>query len=429
LNLQTPQKIWLGDDIDNPVHYLLSVRGIEDPQKFLEYSTGEEQCWHDFSVICDATPAIERLKELIATKTALKAYIEIDPDCDGFCASAILYQALTTLTNWDVTYNIKNSKVHGLVLENIAAGAYDVVFVPDAGSNDLPVFSYFKEHPEQCLFVIDHHMIENEEEVRSHLPSNVYLLNSNQTIPCQYPNKALSGAGMVYRFCREVFPTEKIDYFADLAAIGIVGDVMELKDLEVQTILSLGIGRGKLNNIFFQILMDKAAFKTGGRITPFSIAFYAVPFVNAVSRMGTQEERNILFEGLVNGDEPVASTKRGSKGTMESKAEQAARMCTNVKNRQKKSRDEGVAAIEKVIAEKELLDNKILLVKTKGVLDKSLTGLVANQLASKYQKPVLLLNEDSEGNLSGSGRNTDGSGIESLKEFLEGTEYFSLLAG
>jgi len=66
----------------------------------------------------------------------------------------------------------------------------------------------------------------------------------------------------------------------------------------------------------------------------------------------------LYFEG----EKKIPSTKRGCKGSLETVAEQACRNCTNVKNRQAKSRDASLEIIENIIQEKDLNKNKILLI-------------------------------------------------------------------
>jgi single-stranded-DNA-specific exonuclease len=88
--------------------------------------------------------------------------------------------------------------------------------------------------------------------------------------------------------------------------------------------------------------------------------------------------------------------------------------------------------IERIIEENNLLENKILAIKLDAdyAVDKNLTGLVANQIMSKYQRPVLILNErtiqeeDPFGNpyeiktWEGSGRGYDKSSFDDLRKFL-----------
>ena len=124
------------------------------------------------------------------------------------------------------------------------------------------------------------------------------------------------------------------------------------------------------------------------------------------------------------GYEQVPSTKRGCKGQTETRVEQACRNCTNIKNRQTKARDASLNTIEHIIEEKGLLENKILVIKldSEFATDRNLTGLIANQLMAKYQRPVLLLNkvinEDKTISWEGSGRGYDKSKFDNLREFL-----------
>lgn len=65
------------------------------------------------------------------------------------------------------------------------------------------------------------------------------------------------------------------------------------------------------------------------------MAFYIVPLVNAVVRVGTIGEKKLLFESMLEwkANELIPSTKRGHKGEQETVLEQSLRTCTNVKNR------------------------------------------------------------------------------------------------
>jgi single-stranded-DNA-specific exonuclease len=143
------------------------------------------------------------------------------------------------------------------------------------------------------------------------------------------------------------------------------------------------------------------------------------------------------------GYELIPSTKRGCKGQVETRVEQACRNCTNIKNRQTKARDASLEIIERIIEEKNLLENKILAVKLDAdyAVDKNLTGLVANQIMSKYQRPVLILNEryvekeDPFGNIfedktwEGSGRGYDKSSFDDLRKFLLESELVEYAQG
>ena len=61
---------------------------------------------------------------------------------------------------------------------------------------------------------------------------------------CDYPTKALSGAGVVYKFCcymDSLLGTSYADDYVDLATAGIIADVMPLKDFEIRQIILKGM--------------------------------------------------------------------------------------------------------------------------------------------------------------------------------------------
>lgn len=90
--------------------------------------------------------------------------------------------------------------------------------------------------------------------------------------------------------------------------------------------------------------------------------------------------------------------------------------------------------IEELIEEKDLLKNKILLILLDDPeTDRNLSGLIANQLMSKYQKPVLLLSvvetENGEIAWSGSGRGYEQSKLKDFKSFLSQCPYTEMAEG
>ena len=216
---------------------------------------------------------------------------------------------------------------------------------------------------------------------------------------------------------------------------------MDIRDYETRHLISKGLSH--IQNPFFAGMIEKQAFSLKGEITPIGIAFYIAPYINATVRVGTQQEKMLLFESMLEYKalDIIPSTKRGCKGQSETRVEQACRTCNNVKSKQTKARDEQLAKVEKIIEEQNLLENKILVVRLEMYqsADKNLTGLIANQLMSKYQRPVLLLNEvitehkyknqDGTDTLliettwEGSGRGYDKSKFQNLREFLKRSGY------
>jgi single-stranded-DNA-specific exonuclease len=221
-----------------------------------------------------------------------------------------------------------------------------------------------------------------------------------------------------------------------------VADMMDLREFETKHLINLGLKN--IVNPYFKGMTIKNEYSLGGKVTPFGVAFYIAPYVNAVTRSGTIDEKIVLFESMLEfkAFEMIPSTKRGCKGQFETRVEQACRNCTNIKNRQTKTRDASLEIIEQIIEEQNLLENKVLLIKLSGAQRTTLGGLIANQLMSIYQKPVLILSEtdheilDEQGKVvatevwyEGSFRGPNIPGLESAKDFFEASGVTEYTAG
>ena len=314
---------------------------------------------------------------------------QVDSDCDGDTSSAALLNYLYCLfpayVQSKIIYRFHEGKEHGIIEETIPKGV-KLVVAPDSSSNDYEVHKKLKERGIDVL-VIDHHEAEK-------VSDNAVVIN-NQL--CDYPTKSLSGVGMVYKFCQyfdSVMDTDYADYILDLVALGMIADMMDMRDFETKHLITRGLE--DIHNPFFAGMVEKNAFQLK-EITPIGIAFYVAPYVNATVRMGTQEEKKIMFEAMLDfkAYDMVDSTKRGCKGQKERLVDQAIRNCTNIKSRQTKARDNTLATVKQIIKQNNLLNHKILTVcvPKETYIEKNLTGLIANQLMAEYQRPVLLLNE------------------------------------
>ena len=358
-----------------------------------------------------------------------KIFIQVDSDCDGYTSAALLLNYLNSLfpgyTQNMVSYRLHSGKQHGIILDTIPEDV-KLVIAPDSSSNDYEVHAALRERGVDVL-VIDHHEADKISE-------NACVIN-NQL--CDYPTKSLSGVGMVYKFCSYLDSKLNInnaDQFLDLVALGIIADVMPLNDFETKHLINLGIAN--VVNPFFRTMAIKNDFSLKGNLTPFGVAFYIAPYINAVTRCGTDEEKLLLFESMLDfkAYQMIPSTKRGYKGTFETVVEQACRNCTNIKNRQNKSRDNSLQIIEEIIKEENLLNNKIIMVRLdeNHCIDKNLTGLVATKIANEYQKPTLILNkviEDDKIFWAGSGRIFSQSAFTTFRSFLAESGYFEFAQG
>ena len=350
-----------------------------------------------------------------------KIFIQVDSDCDGYTSAAILINYLNCLfphfAQTKISYRIHDGKQHGLLTETIPDDV-KLVIAPDSSSND------YEQHEELHnkgidVLVIDHHEAERYSEYAC-------VINNQM---CDYPTKSLSGAGVVYKFCcyiDSLLGTEYADDYIDLATTGIIADVMPLKDFEIRQIILKGMQGFRNPLLKTMVAKDEFHFR-GKALTPFNIAWYIAPYINAITRSGTESEKQVVFESMIEflAYKTVPSTKRGCKGQFETRTEQAVRTCNNVKNRQSKAKDNALDAVLKTIEEENLLENKILAIRLdpKYAADKNLTGLIANGLLDTYCRPILILNkvkeEDGSIHWAGSGRGYDKANLGSLRDLLE----------
>ena len=360
---------------------------------------------------------VEGVKRLIsAIKNKEKMFLIVDCDADGFTASAALvnyiYKVFPSAVDL-LSIQLHEGKEHGIEekwLEEIVANEYKLVICPDASSNDYKQHKFLKDNGIDVL-VLDHHDAEEVSE-------NAIIINNQLS---DYPNKTLSGVGVVYKFCSKIDELMKIkeaDTILDLVSLGMIADMMDMRTFETKHLIQKGLT--KIENPFFRALVERQAYSIGETVTPIGVAFYIAPLINATIRVGTQAEKEVMFKAMLNhcAYDMIPSTKRGEKGKTETIVTQAVRNSTNVRNRQKKARDNGFEYVEQIIAANNLDKNKIIVVQVSEDLDKNLTGLIANQLMAKYQKPVLLVRETDEGLLQGSARGYDKSELKDLKSFL-----------
>lgn len=352
-----------------------------------------------------------------------KVLIQVDSDCDGYTSAALLinylYCLFPSFVNNNISYRVHMGKQHGIIPDTIPEDV-KLVIAPDSSSNDYEAHEYLNLSGVDVL-VIDHHEAD-------HISKYACVIN-NQL--CDYPTKSLSGVAMVWKFCCYIdmlLKTNHAQKFLDLVALGLVADMMDVRDFETRRLIDKGLQQ--IRNPYFRGAIDKDQFHFTNEITPIGVAFYIAPLINATTRVGTQEEKLMLFESMLDfrGYELVPSTKRGCKGQAETRVEQACRNCTNIKSRQTKIRDNSLEKIEQIIVNQNLLSNKILIVQLDDLItDRNLTGLIANQLMSEYQRPVLILNriENEDGTITweGSGRGYDKSRLKDFRGFLENNKY------
>jgi len=377
--------------------------------------------------------------------------IIVDCDCDGYTSSAILinylYDLAPAFVESHVNWYMHEGKQHGLQdcvdwIEDMGA---DLVIIPDAGSNDWNELQKLHEDGRDVI-ILDHHEIEGE--------AYPHCILINSQLPW-YPNKELSGAGVVYQFCRymdKVYDLDYADNYLDLCALGLVGDMMSLTSYETRRLITKGIEPDRIINPFIYEMWQKNKFKLGDTPTAWGETFYIVPFVNAITRSGTLEEKELIFDSMLKfkAFKQIPSNKRGHKlGEMERLVDQAVRTCINVKNRQGRAETAGLELVEHLIEDNHMMDHKVLLFLLEpGQIQPEIRGLIANKLMAKYQRPCCMLTktvlisapcvnpitlkpepEINKVSYQGSARGCDMVGVTEFKDICAATQVVDYVAG
>ncbi|CDH95440.1 single-stranded-DNA-specific exonuclease RecJ [Bacillus velezensis] len=403
----------------NPLSTILKNRGIENPKSFIDVN--QSSVIH-FSKLDNIDKASDCLIKHLENKN--KIFVQVDSDVDGYTSSSIIINYIKKICpKANIHYRIQDGKEHGIFINTIPDDV-DLVIIPDAGSSQFEEHEALNKRGTEII-VIDHHECERESE-------HAIVVN-NQLSP-NYSNKTLTGAGMAYKFCQAVdekLNKNEAEQFLDLVSIGNIADSADSRNLETRYFMNEGLK--KIKHPLLKKLFKKQDFSTKGDKNIQNTQFFINPLINAAIRVGSSEEKDQMMRAFLLSKEKVPYKKRGQSETeLVSIHDDTVRILGNLKAKQKRIADAAGAEIKNRIEEKSLTANKVLIVYIEGILDKSLTGLVANQLAEEYKKPVLLARNDpdkGEDILSGSIRGYDKGFIKDFKKVLIDTGLFEFVEG
>ncbi len=394
----------------NVLEQVLYNRGITSYEKMKEFVQPDESVIQsEYSLDNIEAAAKELCRNLVHQN---KIYIQVDSDTDGYTSAAFLinylYRIFPTIVINNISYGVHNSKHHGINLEEIPNDV-KLVIAPDSSSNELEIHQQLTERGIHTI-VLDHHEAEIEE-------SEPAIIVNNQT--CNYKNKALSGVGIVYKFCKvldKIFHVDYADDYLDLVSLGCCADMMDLREPETHYYILKGAE--SIKNIFYNKIIERQAFSMKGQVNPFTISWYVAPLINAITRSGTIEEKRLTFEAFLDHKaiEMIPSTKRGEKDQEELLVDQAVRLITNVKARQEKTKKEVLEIIQPQIEEQ--WNKPVIIIQLDPPINENLNGLVANQIMGAYNKPTFVLNKKDE-MWQGSARGFSSKQVPDWRDFVE----------
>ena len=425
-------------DSTKAIKEILTDRGVKNVEAFMYPTSESENNPYDLDNIRNAA-------ELLLQHLQKDSYIGVlvDADNDGFCSAAIIWNYIKTVyPSAKLYFILHKGKAHGLsdqIDYFLDEAHFDLLIIPDAGSYDIKYFWQLHDvHTD--VICLDHHPMMYYEDGRPMVNDCPTAIVVNNQLSENYSNKDFCGAGVTYRFCNVLDDYLHINLshnFIDLAAVGNIGDVMFQGDPETRYIIKEGLASIKNEGLAAMIeaqsysLKERAVYPYS--LTPIDIAFYICPLINAIVRVGTMEEKECMFYALTDPYKELKSTKRGAKeGDIELAKDQAARIAKNVKARQDRIKEKAISLVDFKIQKEGLDENNLIIVELDSTDDipNELTGLIAQNVVSKYNKPCFIVRRDSHNVLKGSLRNNGNfQDLPALRSVLESTGLFELLAG
>lgn len=411
---------------DDYLARILNQAGIEDIYEFLHVNKSHT---HDPFLLKNIKVGVDLLHSNL-NKTI---FIKRDPDVDGFTSAAYLNGFISDIAP-DTRIIIGGSyqKEHGLKISDIEKyrDELSLIIIPDAGSGkeSVNVYKEIREKYNIPILVIDHHEICEE------------TMNYATVINCkdgEYPNNTLSGVGVVHKFCLAYAAKYNInpkvyEYYLDLVSLGMIADSMDMRNLETRYYALEGIKEENIHNLLIKELAIKNEDEMKLGFTLNNIGWVIAPKINGVIRYGKKEEQDDLFRAMcgVKDDreyQPRRKSKNDPKPPVEihSLQKTMARVCTNVKQRQDKDVRLYMNELDKEIVNRKLDKNSVIIIDATEIVDKkTVTGLVANKLAEKYYRPIVILRAKDDKTFGGSGRNYDKGIVKDFRNFLNETEVF-----
>lgn len=332
-------------------------------------------CFDDASRYKNIEEASIRLD--MAIKNREKIGVLVDSDCDGGTSAAILISFLYNTLYLLPVYFIHTGKQHGLrptpdenLIEQIANSNINLLFIPDAGSNDGQYCKILKQEYNIDTIVIDHHEFDSP---------NTWAIVINNQIDWQDVNKSLSGCGVTSKFIEYYCKTRgyEIPHMIDMVACSLVSDSMNLSSLENRAYIYYG-----LEDIHNPLLKEMTKLNRRGN-TPNGFSFGLIPPINALQRSNNQEDKNEFFKALI-GQGDIDNAVKIAKKAHRVQLEIVKSMTEEIEPNLDLSHNAIIGFTE--------ADNKEYI------------GLVANKIQGKYNKPTILLREADSTHWSGSMR-------------------------
>ncbi|MCL1831686.1 MAG: single-stranded-DNA-specific exonuclease RecJ [Oscillospiraceae bacterium] len=357
---------------------VLGSRGIVDARSFFSDTTAE---FHEPFLLKDMDKAVTLIKDALAVGDKITVFG--DYDCDGVTSTVMLYSYLTALGSEVAWYVPTRDEGYGLnadAVTQIAQNGTKLLITVDNGVSAVTEAELIAQKGMKLL-ITDHHTVPET------LPVAEAIINPKQR-DCPYPCKTLAGCGVVLKLIAalESAPTEDVlEQYGDLAAIGTVADVVELKDENRSIVL-----HGLRNIAYSESVGLRCLFKAAGLadalenaenepISATAVAFMVAPRINAAGRFA---DAGKAVELLLCENHELAAAK--------------AQELSAFNNQRVEEERRILEQVNALIAAAPALLNERVLVLSGDKWHHGVIGIIASRMVTRFGKPCVIITTDGE---------------------------------
>ena len=376
-------------DEEITIESYLSKCGVEDVKEYIKGMTVEPTTHYD-----NIDEFAKGMRWCLQSND--KFYLLVDSDADGYFSSSMFYcycKMVNPNCNIEPLFHNVNAKAHGLnddeIMDYLRQQDGGYLFILDAGSNDI--LEDKELSGKYVVLCADHHISEQK---------NDYCILVNNQSSDNVTNKGLSGTGVSWKCCKrydELYDCNFAPSLISYVYLSLLSDSMDLTYSENYSFVYWG--RKKLHNNLLPFIEQLNSGDIGDNK---SYSWGCIPKINATIRLGELKDKQDLFKGLCGEYEDIDELISRLKSFHNKQTNETKRLMDN--------------SVE------EIYNGKVYLGR---IIEKSaLSGLVANKLLSKENKPILLVHERENGECAGSVR----SNID-LKDILNESGLFAYNLG
>ncbi len=366
---------------------LMQIRG-KTSEADVQALTVEEDILSDPFVLKDMDKAATRVRRAVDDFEKIAIYG--DYDADGITATAILFTYLETC-GADVMVYIPERDTEGYGMNEAAvrqlydAGVRLIVTV-DNGIASVKEVALATELGMDVV-ITDHHRPQGT------LPDAVAVVDPYR-LDCRSPYKDYAGCGVAFKLVQAMEADmtdgeDLLDMYADLLAVGTIGDVMPVGG-ENRIFIRRGLRALEVGERCGTAALLEKSSAANRKLSATTVAFTIVPRINAAGRMGSAARA----VNLLTCEDP------------EEAASLADDICDANMQRRQTEADIVAEVMSQLEQHPEFLLDRVLVVDGEDWFH-GVVGIVASRLTEQYGKPCIVVSKTGD-SAKGSGRSVEG---------------------